>query len=115
MGFEDKTIQCVECSQNFVFTASEQETFATRGYTNVPKRCPSCREARRGTRGPGGSGGSGGSAGFSGGYRAQREMYPAVCASCGKETQVPFQPTQGRPVYCSDCYAKTRPATARRY
>ncbi len=108
MGFEDKTIQCVECGQNFVFTASEQETFATRGYTNVPKRCPSCREARRGQRGPGSSSGFG--------YRAQREMYPAVCASCGKETQVPFQPTQGRPVYCSDCYSKTRPTTStRRY
>ena len=43
-----------------------------------------------------------------GGYRQQREMYPAVCATCGKNTQVPFEPRNGRPVYCSDCYSKSR-------
>ena len=31
-------------------------------------------------------------------------MYPAVCAQCGKDTEVPFQPRGDRPVYCSDCY-----------
>lgn len=35
---------------------------------------------------------------------AQREMFPAICASCGKETQVPFRPRSDRPVYCSDCF-----------
>jgi CxxC-x17-CxxC domain-containing protein len=35
-------------------------------------------------------------------------MHPAVCATCGKDTQVPFEPRNGRPVYCSDCYATVR-------
>jgi len=89
----------VECGSTFVFDAQEQELFQTRGYTNEPKRCPSCREARRAERrGFGGSGYNG--------YQTRREMFPAVCAQCGKDTQVPFQPRQGRPVYCSDCFSR---------
>ena len=107
MGLEDKTLQCVECGQSFTFTAGDQEFFASKGYTNEPKRCPTCREARRSVRGS-----SGRSDSYS--YRAPREMYPAVCASCGKETQVPFQPREGRPVYCNDCYSRARPASGRR-
>ena len=38
----------------------------------------------------------------------QREMYTGVCAACGKEAQVPFQPREDRPVYCRDCYARMR-------
>ncbi len=97
MAFQDKTIQCADCGVNFVFTAAEQEFFASKGYTNEPKRCPTCRQARRSNRD--GSGGS----------FAPRQMFPAVCAECGKETQVPFEPRQGRPVYCSDCYSKIKP------
>jgi CxxC-x17-CxxC domain-containing protein len=37
-----------------------------------------------------------------------RHMYPVTCTECGKETQVPFEPRAGRPVYCSDCYHKSR-------
>ncbi len=37
-----------------------------------------------------------------------REMHKAVCADCGNETTVPFKPTEGRPVYCRDCYPKHR-------
>ena len=44
------------------------------------------------------------------GYKAQRQMFPAVCADCGKETEVPFEPREDRPVYCSDCYRKVRPS-----
>ncbi|MBI4294970.1 MAG: zinc-ribbon domain containing protein [Chloroflexi bacterium] len=99
MAFQDKTLKCAECGTNFVFTGSEQEVFASRGYTNEPKRCPACRESRRAQRqGPGG---------FSTG-RGTRQMFTAVCAQCGAETQVPFEPRQGRPVYCSDCYNKVR-------
>jgi CxxC-x17-CxxC domain-containing protein len=46
--------------------------------------------------------------GTNGGRRADREMFPAVCDECGKETQVPFQPTSGKPVYCSDCFERRR-------
>lgn len=55
-----------------------------------------------------GGGGRGG--GFS---RGPREMHDATCSDCGKDCQVPFKPTQGRPVYCNDCFEKHRPA--RRY
>ena len=99
MSYADKTLTCSDCGTGFTFSASEQEFFASKGFTNEPGRCPDCRTARKQQRG----GGYG-----SGGYRQQREMHPAVCASCGKDTQVPFVPRNGRPVYCSDCYSKTK-------
>ena len=99
MDFEDRTLQCSDCGQEFTFTTEEQEFFATKGYTNDPKRCPSCRQARRANRG--------GNSTY--GYRSQRQMFPAVCAQCGKDTEVPFQPREDRPVYCSDCYSKVKP------
>ncbi|MFC1917266.1 CxxC-x17-CxxC domain-containing protein [Chloroflexota bacterium] len=105
MSFEDKTLECSDCNNAFTFGAEEQEQFQSRGYTNEPKRCPDCREARKSQRY-----GSGGNSYGSGDYgnRPQRQLFPAVCADCGKETEVPFEPTQGRPVYCSDCYRKVR-------
>lgn len=42
-----------------------------------------------------------------------REMHSAKCSDCGADTQVPFKPTEGRPVYCKECYQKHRPP--RRY
>ena len=106
MSYTDKALTCSDCGTGFTFSASEQEFFASKGFTNEPGRCPECRAARKVQRG-GGYGGSGGGGG-GGGYRQQREMYPAVCATCGKNTQVPFEPRNGRPVYCSDCYSKSR-------
>lgn len=106
MGFTDKTLQCSDCGATFTFTAEEQEFYAAKGYTNEPKRCPNCREARRSQRN--GFGGGGGGGGGYGAYRPSRQMYPAVCAECGKECEVPFEPREGRPVYCSDCYRKIR-------
>ncbi|MBM3148806.1 MAG: zinc-binding protein [Chloroflexi bacterium] len=100
MGYVDKTLECVECGTTFTFDASEQEFYANKGFTNEPKRCPTCRQARKSR---------GSSGGYGGGYGGrQREMHTATCASCGKDAQVPFQPREGRPVYCSDCYAKSR-------
>jgi CxxC-x17-CxxC domain-containing protein len=97
MDYVDKTLNCADCGQDFTFTASEQEFFAQKGFLNEPRRCLDCRALRKQRR----SGGYGD--GYGGGYR-QRQMYPAVCASCGKDCEVPFQPRDGRPVYCSDCY-----------
>ena len=97
---------CRDCGQPFTFTAGEQDFYAQRGFTNEPSRCPSCRQARKTQQG-GGSSYGGYSSG--GGYdRPQRQMYPAVCSQCGKETQVPFQPRGDKPVYCSDCFASRR-------
>ena len=47
-----------------------------------------------------------------GGFRRDfgpREMHKATCSECGKECEVPFKPTEGKPVYCRDCYAKRAP------
>lgn len=94
MEFRDKTLTCRDCGAQFVFSAGEQEFFHQRGFSNEPSRCPTCRAARRNSRNakPGGS----------------RRMYPAVCADCGVETEVPFEPRGDRPVYCRDCYNKRR-------
>ena len=98
MSYVDKTLQCADCGADFVFTAEEQEFFASKGYTNEPKRCLTCRRSRRSQKPEGGDG-------FQG-----RQLYGAVCAQCGKDCEVPFEPRDGRPVYCSDCYRKIRPA-----
>lgn len=96
---QDKVTACRDCGVEFTFTVGEQEFYAQKGYTNAPQRCPECRAARKGTTG-----------GNTGGARPQRELFPAKCAGCGSETQVPFRPTQGKPVYCSDCYRKVMPS-----
>jgi CxxC-x17-CxxC domain-containing protein len=113
MAFEEKKLTCSDCGATFAFTVEEQELFKTKGYTNEPKRCPSCREARKAQQNTSRDGGysSGGYGNRSGGYSSgRREMFPAKCAECGKDTQVPFQPRGDRPVYCSDCYRKIKPA-----
>jgi CxxC-x17-CxxC domain-containing protein len=99
MSFVDKTLECRDCETAFTFSAEEQEFFASKGYINDPGRCLPCREARKAQRPVSGGYGS---------YRQARQMFPAVCADCGKDTQVPFQPREDRPVYCSDCYNKVR-------
>ncbi|MGC7872666.1 zinc-ribbon domain containing protein [Desulfosporosinus sp. FKB] len=91
--FEDKILTCKDCGSEFTFSASEQEFYAEKGFTNEPGRCPSCRSAKK-AQGRTNSRYS----------RPQREMFPAICASCGKETTVPFQPTGDKPVYCRDCF-----------
>ena len=96
MAFQEKSLQCSDCGKTFPFTVEEQEFFASKGYTNEPKRCPACRSARKSER----LGSRGGT----------RQMFPVKCAECGKDTTVPFQPRGDRPVYCSDCYRKIKPA-----
>lgn len=102
MNLQDKTIQCVSCGGEFVFTAGEQEFYQSRGLTHEPTRCRSCREARKHSRG-----GENGLPGMS--AAAPRESTTVLCSECGMETRVPFVPTAGRPVYCRDCYRSKRP------
>jgi CxxC-x17-CxxC domain-containing protein len=97
LAFQDKSLQCSDCGATFTFSAEEQEFFQSKGYTNEPKRCPACRQARKAER-----------YGSSGGYGRPRQMYPVTCDGCGKQTEVPFEPREGRPVYCSDCYNKNK-------
>lgn len=107
MSFQDKTLTCSDCGNTFTFTSEEQEQFHSRGYNNEPKRCPDCRQARKAERySSSGNNYSSSHGERSFGFSTTREMFPAVCATCGKSTTVPFQPRQDRPVYCSDCYRK---------
>lgn len=108
---QDKTLTCRDCGKEFVFTQGEQEFFAQKGFTNEPSRCPECRVARK-TSGGYSSGGSYSTGGYE---RREREMFPAVCAQCGKDTQVPFQPSGDRPVYCSDCFSAHRSSSGGGY
>lgn len=107
MSFSDKTLVCRDCQSEFVFTVGEQEFYAEKGFTNQPTRCPSCRRAAKASR----SGGSryDNSGGGSYGSRPERTMHPAVCSACGKDTMVPFVPSNDKPVYCSDCFQSRRP------
>jgi CxxC-x17-CxxC domain-containing protein len=100
MNYEDKTLTCLDCGQPFTFSADDQSYHALKGFTNEPKRCDSCRQARRNERS-----GSGGGGGYG---QSTREMHTVVCAECGKDATVPFQPRGDRPVYCSDCFSKQK-------
>lgn len=88
--YNDKTLVCKDCGQEFTFTASEQEFYAEKGFTNEPQRCKTCRDARKSNSRGNGS----------------RQMYDVICAECGKPCQVPFEPRNDRPVYCRDCFRK---------
>lgn len=103
MSYQDKTLVCVDCNQQFTFSAEDQAYFAEKGYNNDPKRCTSCRQARRANREANGYGQSNSREGYGYGRQA-RQMYPATCGHCGRATEVPFQPRGDRPVYCGDCY-----------
>lgn len=86
--YGDINLKCEDCGQSFVFTAGEQQFYAEKNFQNQPKRCKVCRDARK--------------------QRTRGEMFRSVCAQCGQEAVVPFKPTEGRPVYCSECFARMR-------
>jgi CxxC-x17-CxxC domain-containing protein len=107
--YTDKTLVCADCRQEFVFTASEQQFYTDRGFSD-PRRCRNCRAQRKAQMGSGDSMGGGYSAGGGGGFRERRprEMFEATCSNCGKTAQVPFRPTSGKPVFCDDCFSRRR-------
>ena len=88
--YEDKTLKCQDCGEDFVFTAGEQEFYAEKGFANTPKRCKACRDEKKAQ------------------IKANRTMHIAVCANCGGEAKIPFEPSDDRPVYCSECFAKMK-------
>lgn len=92
--YKDKTMTCRDCGDEFVFTTGEQEFYAEKGFQNEPTRCKECRTKRKSNQR------------FD--QRAPRRMYTAVCAECGGDAQVPFEPREDRPVYCSDCFSDQR-------
>ncbi len=101
--YTDEKLTCTDCGAEFVFSAGEQEFFATKGFQNKPNRCPDCRSVRKAARSSGTGARSGGSQGG-----AQREMYTVTCSECGQQAEVPFQPRGDKPVYCRDCFQKSR-------
>jgi CxxC-x17-CxxC domain-containing protein len=103
MQLQDKSIVCFDCKVDFTFSVEEQEAFLAKGHRNAPKRCLSCREARKARQLSAGTYRS-----VQPGFYSERKMYPATCAQCSKTTQVPFEPKEGRPVYCRDCYNTIR-------
>ncbi|MDP9017414.1 MAG: zinc-ribbon domain containing protein [Candidatus Eremiobacteraeota bacterium] len=95
--YTDETLTCTDCSAPFTFSSGEQEFFANKGFQNKPARCPDCRAARKSQKG-GGARGAGG----------PREMHVVTCTDCGQQAEVPFMPRGDKPVYCSDCFQKSR-------
>ncbi len=107
MDFQDKTLKCIDCGQDFVFTAGEQLFFHDKQFKNEPKRCKACKMKRQSTLSSTPSTQRNGN--------AQKVETRTTCSGCGKETTVPFRPTQGRPVFCRQCFTdqkKTVSATA---
>lgn len=116
--YADTTLKCRDCGTDFVFTGGEQAFYAEKGFTNRPSRCQSCRAAYKSRRDSGSSyssGGMNGGGGYSSMSRGERQMFPATCDQCGRETMVPFQPSGNKPVYCSDCFAQRRQQSSYRY
>ncbi len=101
MEFQDKVLKCIDCGTDFVFTAGEQLFFHDKQFKNEPKRCKSCKAKRASSLGSTPAGSS-----------YQKVETRTVCSQCGKETTVPFKPTQGRPVFCRECFQQRRTAAA---
>jgi CxxC-x17-CxxC domain-containing protein len=93
--FQDRILKCSECGAEFVFTAGEQHFFHDKNFKNEPKRCKACKSKRQ--------------AGPSVGGKTETMT---VCSQCGRETTVPFKPTQGRPVYCRECFLSRKTQVA---
>ena len=89
--YQDKTLKCKDCGQEFVFSAGEQEFYAEKGFVNEPQRCKACRDARKGSA-----------------AKTEKQIFIGVCDKCGGEAKLPFEPKNDRPVYCSACYAEQK-------
>jgi CxxC-x17-CxxC domain-containing protein len=85
----DQQITCRDCGAAFTFSEGEQAFYQERGLA-APQRCKDCRNKRKNER------------------MTNRQMYPAVCAKCGAQCEVPFKPRPesegGRPVLCLNCF-----------
>ena len=102
MEFQDKVLKCIDCGTDFIFTAGEQLFFHDKQFKNEPKRCKACKTKRASVVGSVPMGNS----------TYQKVETRTICSQCGKETTVPFKPTQGRPVFCRECFQQRRTAAA---
>ena len=108
MAFQDRELACRDCGGGFVFTAGEQEFYATKGLQHDPVRCPSCRSTRKMMRPEDRDETATYGVFASWGGRTPRQLHVASCAQCAQLTEVPFVPRGDRPVYCSACYNEVR-------
>jgi len=95
MSFTDRTLICGDCGAEFIFTVGEQQFYAEKQFNNEPKRCKDCRVKKKTDRRA---------------SRGSKEQFSTTCSGCGAETTVPFEPTQGRPVFCKPCFDQQRAA-----
>ncbi len=93
--YQDRSLTCRDCAEEFGFSAGEQAFFAGKGLTNDPQRCPACRAVAKRARSS----------------DSPREFHAAICGACGGQAVVPFAPRNDRPVYCSACFDKVRAGT----
>lgn len=100
MEFQDRNIHCVDCGEEFIWTAGEQVFFHDKGLKNEPKRCKPCKQAKNERL-------AAIAAAQAAGVR-QRIEVTVNCAQCGQQTTVPFYPSQGRPVFCRSCFLAMR-------
>lgn len=94
--FQDRALKCIDCGSEFIFSAGEQQFFHDKNFKNEPKRCKACKTKKQGSSGP---------------SHTRTETHTS-CSQCGRETTVPFRPTQGRPVFCRECFQSRRTAAA---
>lgn len=97
MDFVDKELKCIDCGAEFVFAAGEQVYFHDKQFKHDPKHCKQCRAKHN--------------LAFRKPVRPVRIETRTTCAECGLETTVPFKPTQGRPVFCRQCFQKQKTAS----
>lgn len=101
LEFEDLTLKCIDCSNDFVWTSGEQLFFYDKNLKNPPKRCKPCKQAKNERL-----------AAIENaqalGVKQKIEVI-VNCAKCSSQTTVPFYPSQGRPVYCRSCYLAMNP------
>lgn len=105
MEFQDKILTCIDCGTEFIFTGGEQLFFYDKQFKNEPKRCKNCKAKKVASLGPVSVGNGNG---HSQNQNAPRIETRTSCSQCGKETTVPFKPTQGRPVFCRECFTQRR-------
>ena len=104
----DRQLTCRDCGSTFVFTAGEQEFYASKGLQHDPVRCPACRANRKAMRPEDRFEAPTYGTYVSWGGRTPRQLNVATCAQCHQTTEVPFLPRGDRPVFCSNCYNAVR-------
>ena len=105
MEFQDKVLTCIDCGAEFTFTSGEQLFFHDKQFKNEPKRCKACKSKLVAVLSavPSSPGG---------GHSSNRVETRAICSECGKDTTVPFRPTQGRPIFCRECFTHRKTAAS---